>query len=38
MTRLLGALGVTALLGGGLLLWARYGLAVSMAENGWFCL
>lgn len=38
MTRLLGALGVTALLSGGLLLWARYGLAVSMAENGWFCL
>jgi len=38
LTRIGAGLGVTALLGGGLLLWARYGIPVSMAENGWFCL
>lgn len=38
MTRLLSLLGVAALLSGALLLWARYGVAISMAENGWFCL
>lgn len=33
----LAALGA-ALLGGGLLLWGRYGLAVVLADPGWLCL
>lgn len=38
LTGLLTTLGLAGLLGGGLLLWARYGIAVSLAQNGWFCL
>ena len=31
------AAGLAALAVGGLLLWQRYGLAVVLADGGWFC-